>query len=155
MTDISELKATLSASASPLFAPDIAIPPQDWRDANYWKFDSFALHLNEQQCTSCDAVHRWSEAFRMFTRTYPAATDRRYVMASYIPPALRVVTFKTPVRIVPLCHNCLKADRPGQAVILVSTEGEWAEAQRRTRELLAQQKKKPASPALVPLKDLL
>ena len=140
-----------------LFAPDISLPPSSWRDADQWHFDSFAMHLHEEHCTSCSAVHRHSSIYRMFIRQFPAATDRRLVLATSVNPALRLTVFTLPVSEVPLCHICATATN-GTMTILVSSEAEWNYAQQREREARSASKK-PPSPVvhkpLIALKDLL
>lgn len=140
-----------------LFAPDIAAVPQDWKDAASWQFESFVMHMHEDNC-ACGAVHRHSNVFRLFVRKLPAATDRRLIVAESIPATLRVIRVNMPARRVPLCHFCLTSDRAGQQTILVSSEAEWNEAQRREiAARMAGRNSRSAAPSgpMKPLADLL
>lgn len=113
-------------------APDVTLVPPEWKDAASWQFEAFMLHNHTQVCTTCSSVHRWSETFRMFVKRNPAAVDRRYVPATYVPEKLTVITSAMPVKRVPLCFHCLTEDRVGEQRILVSTDTEWSEAMKRS-----------------------
>ena len=142
-------------SVDTIYAPSIAAPPADWKDAASYQFEAFSLHNYTQVCTTCGSVHRWSEAFRMFVRRHPAAVDRRYAPATEIPPNLKVITSSMPTKRIPLCFHCLSDDRVGEQRILVSTDEEWNLAMKRSLEA-----RRSASPASTPkpegkLEDLL
>lgn len=115
-------------------APDLA-PPETWRDSADWRFSSFALYLTETNCTHCGSVNHASEVFRMYVRQHSAATDKRLLPATHIPPTFKVVTFNLPVKPVPLCHCCLTKDREGTQSMLVSSEQAWREALKRDQDL--------------------
>lgn len=115
-------------------APDISTVPSDWKDAASWTFEAFMLHNHTQTCKTCASVNRWSEAFRLFVRRNPASIDRRMVPATAIPEKLCVIVSTMPLKEVPLCWHCLSKDRIGEVRILVNSEAEWTEAQRRDRE---------------------
>ena len=157
MTLLDELLSTPQPEhAGQLFAPDIAKAPSDWKDSNSWTFEAFAMHLHEENCRSCGATHRHSNVYRMFVRRYPAATDRRLIVANVVPDSLSVIVYKMPIKEVPICLFCLTADREGSQRILVSSENEWNEAQRRDRE--ARSASRPRTAATVvhkPLSELL
>lgn len=121
-------------SVDTIYAPAIATPPQDWKDASSYQFEAFSLHNYTQVCTTCGSVHRWSEAFRMFVRRHPATFDRRYTPATEIPPNLKVITSTMPTKRIPLCFHCLSDERVGEARILVSTDEEWNLAMKRSLE---------------------
>ena len=143
--------------ADQLFAPDIALPPSSWRDAEHWHFDSFAMHLHQENCTNCSAVHRHSSVYRMFIRQFPAATDRRLVLATSVNPALRLTVFTLPVHEVPLCHICA-TETNGTMTLIVSSEAEWNYARQREREARSASKKPAVASSnkpLVSLQDLL
>lgn len=129
---------------SSLFAPEIALTPSDWKDAASWQFEAFALHLHETHCTRCSSVSHHSDAYRMFTKRFAAAVDRRFIPATSIPETLQVITFKLPVRSVPICHHCLTADRQGTQTILISSERAWQDGLRQQRDLTAKQATKQA-----------
>ena len=99
MTLLDELLSTPQPEhAGQLFAPDIAKAPSDWKDSNSWTFEAFAMHLHEENCRSCGATHRHSNVYRMFVRRYPAATDRRLIVANVVPDSLSVIVYKMPIK---------------------------------------------------------
>ena len=114
----------------PVFAPDILLVPEDWKDRMSWQFESFVMHAHTDVCSTCSSVTRYSNVFRMFTRKHPAAIDRRLVPATRVPEELSVVYFSMPERSVPLCHNYISESRNTSTKILVTSEKEWNEARR-------------------------
>lgn len=133
---------SVTPAAAIISAPDILSVPEDWKDRNSWQFESFVLHTHTDVCMTCSSVSRYSNVFRMFTRRYAAAIDRRMVPATRVPDELSVIFYSMPDRQVPLCHNCLSESRVTTTKILVSSEAEWNEARRRSLE---KPRAKPAS----------
>lgn len=138
-----------------IHAPDVTLVPPEWKDANAWQFEAFMMHNHTQNCTTCGSVHRWSETFRMFVKRNPAAVDRRYVPANYVPEKLKVITSQLPVKRVPLCFHCLTEDRIGEARILVSSDTEWSAAMKRSLDHHARVATPKASKPEADLDDIL
>ena len=40
----------------PVFAPDILLVPEDWKDRMSWQFESFVMHAHTDVCSTCSSV---------------------------------------------------------------------------------------------------
>ena len=117
-----------------IFAPEITVPPQEWRDAADFEFNSLVFQAHEDRC-KCGAVHHWGDTWRVFTHKRSSGSVRRLMpMSADIPKGAEIVIFRIPPRSVPVCPKCIEATI-GSQVFMVSTEEKWNEARRRSDEL--------------------
>lgn len=139
-----------------IFSPFIE-PPEDWKDREDYIFLTFVLQFHKDHCTNCGAVNHWSNVFRAFGKRNVDKTNyRRLVPTETVPNQAPVMIFNMPTRSVPICHQCIKEDRKGAGMFLVSSEAAWNEAIRREREFRESTKNlsKPKAPIREDLDDI-
>ena len=161
MSDTFTLEHAPDTALHALFAPNISLAPADWKDADNWLFECFALHMQTRTCRTCGSVQHTSEAFKVFLRKNEgnhAHFSKRLIPASEIPLTLTVVTFKLPDKEVPICHNCISSRPAGTERILVTDENEWKAAISRSniaREQARTSSKERETKVFAPLASLL
>lgn len=86
-------------------------------EANQFELTSYVLMIRTNACTSCSAIHNFSELHEVWTHPTKTALNNAKILkgAKTLQPGFPIATVETPVQNVPLCQECYTTIDTGAA----------------------------------------